>query len=66
MKNQGLFSSKDRSKKLKCRLLHFLFGALRVKIKQKRSIIVMLGEYTYANTNYIEHARSLVTVFGYL
>ena len=31
MKNQALFSSKDKSKKLKCRLLHFLFGALRVK-----------------------------------
>ena len=30
MKNQVLFSSKDKSKKLKCRLLQFLFGALRV------------------------------------
>ena len=29
MKNQALFSSKDKSKKLKCRLLQFLFGALR-------------------------------------
>ena len=29
MKNQALFSSKDKRKKLKCRLLHFLFGALR-------------------------------------
>ena len=26
MKNQALFSSKDKSKKLKCRLLQFLFG----------------------------------------
>ena len=33
MKNQASFSSKDRSKKLKCRLLQFLFGALRVNIK---------------------------------
>ena len=32
MKNQALFSSKDISKKLKCLLLQFLFGALRVKI----------------------------------
>ena len=32
MKNQALFSSKDKSKKLKCRLLQFLFGALRVKV----------------------------------
>ena len=30
MRNQALFSSKDKSKKLKCRLLQFLFGALRV------------------------------------
>ena len=33
MKNQALFSSKDKSKKLKC-LLQFLFGALRVKEKK--------------------------------
>ena len=33
MKNQALFSSKDKSKKLKCRLLQFLFGTLKVKIK---------------------------------
>ena len=31
MKNQALFSSKDKSKKLKCCLLQFLFGFLRVK-----------------------------------
>ena len=30
-KNQALFSLKDQSKKLKCRLLQFLFSALRVK-----------------------------------
>ena len=30
MKNQTLFSLKDKSKKLKCRLLQFLLGALRV------------------------------------
>ena len=29
-KNQALFSSKDKSKRLKSRLLQFLFGALRV------------------------------------
>ena len=32
MKSQALFSSKDKSKKLKCRLLQFLFGALRIKL----------------------------------
>ena len=30
MTNQALFSSKGKSKKLKCHLLQFLFGALRV------------------------------------
>ena len=30
MKHQALFSYKDKSKKVKCRLLQFLFGALRV------------------------------------
>ena len=32
MKNQALFSSKVKSKKLKCLLLQFLHGPLRVKI----------------------------------
>ena len=32
MKNQVLFSSKDKSKELKCRLLQFFFGALRVNV----------------------------------
>ena len=31
-KNQALFSSKDKSKKLKCRLRQFLFGAFRVNV----------------------------------
>ena len=31
MKYQALFSLKDKSKKSKCRLLQFLFAALRVK-----------------------------------
>ena len=31
MKDQALFPYKDKSKILKCRLLKFLFGALRVK-----------------------------------
>ena len=31
LKNQALFSSKDKSKKLKC-LLQFLFGTLRVNL----------------------------------
>ena len=34
MKNQALSSSKDKSKKLKCRLLQFLSSALRVNFVQ--------------------------------
>ena len=30
-KNQALFSSEDKSKKLNCRLLQFLIGGLRVR-----------------------------------
>ena len=33
MKLQALFSSEDKSKKLKCCLLQYLFGALSVNIK---------------------------------
>ena len=32
LKRQALFSSKDKSKQLKCRLLRFLLGALRVNL----------------------------------
>ena len=35
MKNQDLFSSKDKSKILKCHLLQFLFDALRVNYTVK-------------------------------
>ena len=38
MKNQALFSSKDKSKKLKCRLMQFLFGALRVCVASPESV----------------------------
>ena len=31
MKNQALFFLEDKSKKLQCHLLQFLFGSLRVK-----------------------------------
>ena len=41
MKNQALFSSKDKSKKLNCRLLQFLLGALRVK----RFSVEFLNDY---------------------
>ena len=42
MKHQALFSSKDKSEILKCRLLQFLFGALRVKIQEKKLFYILL------------------------
>ena len=39
MKNQAFFSSKDKSKKFKCRLLQFLFGALRILKRNLRTEI---------------------------
>ena len=39
MKNQVLFSSNDKSKKLKCHLLQFLFGTLRVNPSLLSSIL---------------------------
>ena len=38
MKNQALFSSKDKRKKLKCRMLQFLFDALRVNILTETTV----------------------------
>ena len=49
MKNQALFSSKDKSKKLKCRLLQFLFGALRVK--RSHEGMIKLNWYTFRGRN---------------
>ena len=47
MKYQALFSSKDKNKKLKCRLLQFFCGALRVNGKLLttfRTILHLLRE----------------------
>ena len=46
MKNLALFSSKDKSKKLKCHQLQFLFGALRVKSTQHIHIL-SIGYQSY-------------------
>ena len=40
MKNQALFSSKDKSEKLNCRLLLFLFGTIRVKAPEMKVPVV--------------------------
>ena len=50
MKNQALFSTKDKSKKLKCRLLQFLFGALRVKVTVGAFHLHVLGALLHCIT----------------
>ena len=45
MKNQAFFSSKDKSKKLKCPLLQFLFSALRVKIINTGPVVAVEKSY---------------------
>ena len=51
MKHEALFPYKDNSKKIKCRLLQFLFGALRVnryqhcQKAQQFSTVLYIGEY---------------------
>ena len=53
MKNQSLFSSKDKSKKLKCRLQKFLFGTLRVNvIRQKQRHIIVSNTFTSGITEW--------------
>ena len=57
MKNQALFSSNDKSKTLKCGLLQFLFGALRVKdihLLQIRSNKNNLGNFLISLKTYFE------------
>ena len=45
MKNQALFFSKDKSEKLKCRLLQFLFGA--VCVNKLRRLIQNIDSKTH-------------------
>ena len=42
MKNLALFSLEDKSKELKCRLLQFLFGALRINETRRFSGLIQL------------------------
>ena len=47
MKNQASFSSKYKSKKIICRLLQCLFGALRVNIREQLIIISFCSMSVY-------------------
>ena len=51
MKNQALFSLKDKSKKTKCRLLQFLFDALRVNYYN----LVTFGTVSVRDQLYLGH-----------
>ena len=56
MENQALFSSKDKSEKLKCRLLQFLFGALRVNLS--------LAPNKQVDNNYIRYSQYIDGIGG--
>ena len=60
MKNQALFSLKDKSKELKCLLLQFLFDALRVKINRspglrENNIVVYRGIWDFTLSRVFTH-----------
>ena len=50
---KALFSLKDKSKKLKCRLLQFLFGSLRVKSHLNKAS----ASLQYEPTLYFTHGK---------
>ena len=52
MKDQALFSTKDKSKKIKCRLLQFLFGALRVNIYERQDKYVKISGASFKVKGY--------------
>ena len=68
MKNQALCSSKDKSKKLKCRLLQFLCGALWVKtnlttfLQRVHRGKLILGKWERFPVNYV--CAYLVLIFS--
>ena len=67
MKNQALFSSKDNSKELKCRLLQFLFGASRVKLPLfcflltfKHCSVLLERRGNFLNLEMLQHTEPLL------
>ena len=67
MKSQALFSSKGKSKKLKC-LLHFLFDALRVNA-DVQILTKNVGPYMYQRVNGLKFNilphRSVIWSWGF-
>ena len=66
MKNQVLFSSKDKSKRLKCRLLQFLFGALRVKKLKPELYGARSGRMALSVMNISDFFHVFQTILGFL
>ena len=67
MKNQALLSSKDTSKNLKCRLLQFLFGALRVnQTNQSVDHFIFLVQYSLPNNKTLQAHKILSLKFYHL
>ena len=62
MKNQALFSSKDKSKKLRCYLLQFLFGVLRAEIVFLMDCWLLTGSMTLRR----KYCSSKVVPYPYL
>ena len=70
MKHQALFSSKDKSKKLKCRLLQFLFSPLRVTIilllEKKQGAFIRIKkafQVLLVSEFILLYAKTILTVF---
>ena len=63
MKTQALFSLKDKSKKLNCRLLQFLFSALRVKpVHVNAFTTVRSYKFTLAHFKYVNYLWTKIKV----
>ena len=58
MKNQALFSLKDKSKKLKCRLLQFLFGTLRVNFEHFFSLHTQEGLFVHSCFEFLKYRKT--------
>ena len=58
MKNQALFSSKDKGKKLKYGLLQFLFGTLRVKVPKMKTTKFTSAEFQKKVLSKLFHIES--------
>ena len=63
MKNQALFSSKDKSKKLKCRLLQLLLGTLRVNMQSRRYTLICLSIGTPKIINFPLFSKAKLIIF---